>query len=233
MTLSPEQQRQVAEQLKKHQRTAGFKKIILDEAQHVTLKLQIDKDVFGSDIMSSGIYLARFLYQRPNFYKDKVVLDMGCGPGTQGIIMGLYGAKSITFADISPKAVQNTQKNITSFKLINTEIYESDLFLKIPKGKRYEFIVFNHPFFPGNPKSLLEHSMLGGTEIIKKFLKNAPTHMEKNALILMPYFHFAGPENDPLMHAESFGFKVVEKHKMVSDVGLQQGDFSIYILELE
>ncbi len=242
MPLTPEQHQQVAEQLRKHQRSAGIKTIVLDETNDIILKLQINKDVFGSDIMSSGIYLARFLYQNQNLYNGKIVLDMGCGPGTQGIVMDLYGAQFVTFADISPKAVQNTRENTDTFKMQNIEIYESDLFAQIPKEKHYDVIVFNHPFLPATPESfvtdvngdnMLKQSMLGGTDILKKFLKTVQDYINPQAQIVMPYFHFAGPENDPINHVESFGFKIIEKHKIISDEGLQQGDFSIYIIGKE
>lgn len=88
--LTPEQAEQVEKQLQKHKGKWGMSEIKLDE--DTKLELIVNENVFGSDMMSSGINLARFLFQNPHLYKDKEVLDLGCGPGTQGLITLKYGA---------------------------------------------------------------------------------------------------------------------------------------------
>jgi len=46
----------------------------------------------------------------------------------------------------------------------------------------------------------------------------------------MPYFHFAGEENNPANHTEKYDLKVSQEHKVKSDQGLQKGDISIYLI---
>lgn len=239
MTFTKEQKAHVTKQLQSHKRDSGIRTLVLDEDTHASLELLIEKGVFGSDIMSSGIYLARFLYQHQELYTGKDVADIGCGPGTQGIVMSKYGSKSVVFSDINPKAVTNTRKNIEYQNIANAEVYESDLFTSLPKDRTYDVIVFNHPFFSGEPEKfkwdpnkdeMLRRSMLGGTELIKRFFQDVLKYLRRGGIIIMPYFHFAGTENDPATHAGEHKLKISKEYKIQSKQGLQLGDFSIYVI---
>ena len=167
---------------------------------------------------------------------------MGCGPGTQGLLMAIHGAKKVDLSDINPKAFENTQKNIGLHQLKEKCMaYVSDLFANLPKGKKYDVIVFNHPFFPEEAENfgkdfaddkMLRKSMLGGTGLVKKFFSEAKKHMkDKNSIVVMPYFHFAGEENDPANHVERYGFYIQNDERIRSQQGLQVGDFSIYTIK--
>lgn len=236
MSFTKIQQEQVEKQLERHKRKDLIAKIPLNNKNNF-LEIEIDNGVFGSDIMSSGIYLAKFLYSNKKLYKNKFCLDMGCGPGTQGLIMSKYGAKQVILTDISKKAVINTIKNIKRLNLKNSISFESDLFNNIPINK-FDVIVFNHPFFPGeaskhklnNNDTMLRKSMLGGTKLVKKFFKYSKNYLKNNGIIIMPYFHFAGKENDPANHVKKFGLRIKKEKRIKSSQGLQLGDFSIYVI---
>ncbi len=237
MAFTNEQYEQVKKQLNMHNRGNVKVNLVLDEKSNNYMELIVEKGVFGSDIMSSGLYLARFLYNNFALYKNKEVLDMGCGPGTQGIIMAKYGAKRVVLTDINKKAVENTKKNIKILGLKNAEVYASNLFDNIKS--KFDVIVFNHPFFSGNAEDfkddsnndiMLRRSMLGGTELIKKFFRDAGTHLKDKGIIIMPYFHFAGPENNPANHVANYNLKIQKEYKLGSKEGLQLGDFSFYII---
>ncbi|MDO8537824.1 MAG: methyltransferase [archaeon] len=235
MVFTKIQERQVRKQLKRHNRPSGEREIILGKGKK--LKLFIQRGVFGSDIMSSGMHLARFLFENQKLYKNKVVLDMGCGPGTQGLVMAKFGAKSTNLADISSVAIQNAKQNIQELRVRNAKAIESDLFSKIP-NKRYDVIVFNQPYFSGNHQKFsgdpnrdpnLRKSMLGGTKLIHKFLKQVPNFLKKDGILIMSYFHFAGPENNPTNHVAKYGFKIIKEDNFNSRKGLQKGNMSIYV----
>jgi len=232
--LTKKQQEQIKKQLLQHQRPTLEAKMVLDAK--TTLTLTIQKGVVGSDIMSSGIYLAKFLYKHKNIYQKKICLDMGCGPGTQGLIMAKYGATGVLCTDISPLAIKNTQENAKKMKL-HVHASVSDLFKNIPKQK-FDVIVFNHPFFPEEAENfgdeitkdvMLRKSMLGGTTLIHDFLKDVSSYLKKNGVLIMPFFRFAGKENDPGRYAKKYKLKIVKKEKVLSKQGLQKGDFSIYV----
>ena len=237
MAFSEEQRTHVAKQLQSHDRNSGIRQIGLREC--TPLELLIERGVFGSDIMSSGIYLAQFLHEHQELYARKHVLDMGCGAGTQGIVMAKYGAETVVLSDINRRAVANTQKNIEQLAMKNAEVVESDLFASLPQGRTYDVIVFNHPFFSGEPQEIkgddkmLVKSMLGGTELIKRFFSGVSGYMRKNGIIIMPYFHFAGPENDPANHLKSYNLNCAFEKQIKSEQGLQQGDFSVYVISKE
>jgi methylase of polypeptide subunit release factors len=234
MALTPEQEQQVKEQLAKHDRTPGSRSILLDKNTGTRLELYIDAHVFASDMMSSGIYLASFLYKNKELYKNKKALDLGCGPGTQGIVMALNEAQSVDFSDISPLAVNNTRTNIQKYMLKNCRVFESNLFDDLPASK-YDIVVFNHPFFPATPGSLEEdpllgQTMLGGTELIRRFFNDLSHWLSEEGVVVMPYFHLAGPENDPVNHIGN-NFEITHKEIFQSETGLQIGGFSIYIIK--
>jgi len=102
--------------------------------------------------------------------------------------MSKYGAKSVGFSDINPKAIANTKKNIERHSLVDTVVYVSDLFATLPQHKFYDVIVFNHPFFSGkaetfkgdvNDNQMLRKSMLGGNDIIKKFFHEVSKYLHE------------------------------------------------------
>jgi methylase of polypeptide subunit release factors len=238
MKLTTIQQKQVLMQLKKHQRKTI--KASVELAKGKKLGFSVQEGVFGSDIMSSGIYLAKFLFAQKKLYKGKACLDMGCGPGTQGLIMALYGGKSVDFSDINAKAVANTRKNV-AFHNLNLECnaYVSDLFKQIPK-KQYDIIVFNHPFFPEEAKNfgskvtkdvMLRKSMLGGTTLLQKFMSEVGTYLKKDGILIMPYFHFAGEANDPAMHIKKYNLNIIHEYLIRAKQGIQLGKFSIYLMK--
>jgi len=237
--FTSEQYDLVKKQLLAHNRDPKIRTIVLDEDNSIFLRLLIENGVFGSDIVTTATHLARFLYQHREIYLEKEVADIGCGPGTQGIVMLKYGAKSVAFSDIDPNAIANVKKNIYQQNLTNTEIYGGDLFDNFPRGQTYDLIVFNHPFFSGDSKTfvgdptqneMLRGGMLGGTDLLPRFLENVKTFLKPGGIIVMPYFHFAGSENNPANHVNNYGLKIFQEHKIESKEGFHQGNISIYLI---
>lgn len=237
MSLTQTQKEQVLQQLKRHMRPSAMRVIHLCNNRTITLK--INEGVFASDIMSSGIFLARFLDERPDLYQAKTVLDVGCGAGIQGIVTAMNGASQVVMTDINPEAAANAHENIALLGLGNVHAYLGDLFESIPTKTRYDCIIFNHPFFPETAEAfendptnnpVLRRSMLGGTDLIRRFFQEVSAHLEDKGIIIMPYFQLAGPENCPMTHAQDYGFNVTRQIDFSSNEGLQIGEFSIYIL---
>lgn len=174
-----------------------------------------------------AIVLARWLLQNKELYKEKKVIDMGSGSGIQGVMMGLNGANSITFTDISPDAVENSRMNAKKFKLEKYKALRGDLFENITE--KADVIIFNHPFFNRKTDEALNKSMIGKT--IHNFLEDAKEYLETNGFIIMPYFHLAGKENDPREQAGKHGYEVeILFHERV-ETPLQKGPVSIYKLK--
>jgi methylase of polypeptide subunit release factors len=79
--------------------------------------------------------------------KDKVVCDMGCGPGIVGLYALRNGATQVVQADINPRAIENAKENniFHGFGEDKIKTYQSDCFDSIPKCK-FDIIVFNMPY---------------------------------------------------------------------------------------
>jgi predicted RNA methylase len=245
MSLTREQQEQVGLQLQRHNRDSGSRSIQLDKEGKRNLDLWISKGVFGSDLMSSGVVLTSFLDDPQNreLYADRDCLDMGCGPGTMGIIMAKNGAGSVDLLDLNGKAILDTKRNIKDHNVGDRcSALESDLF-SVVREKQYGCIVFSHPFFPEEAHNfgqefyddeMLRRSMLGGSgTLLRRFFSQL---QEGNYLmhlgnLIMYYFHFAGIENNPTTHIRQYGLRVVRQEEIISETSLQKGDFSIYVIQ--
>ncbi len=182
---------------------------------------------------SSSLFLARYLYSKPDIYKDKDVLDLGCGCGIQGIVMSLGGAQSVTFSDISQAAIDNTLENIDKFNLASkTQVLQGDLFENIHSV--FNVIVFNHPFWPAKHKeeSPITRAMFDEGQLIHSFLDQAPKHLTKDGLILMPFFHLAGDLNNPEVQAKQHGYEIKTVYQAdLNNDKIQRGLFSVFQLQ--
>ncbi|MEK6890475.1 MAG: methyltransferase [Nanoarchaeota archaeon] len=182
---------------------------------------------------TSGLHFTHYLAQNPHHYKGKRVFDMGSGSGIQTIVMGLKGAEHITASDILPEAYQNTLDNVRSFDLSDrVDVFQGDLFEKISKDK-FDFGVFNHPFWPGSPspKYPVTKSWRDEGSLLKRFLKEASTRINPGGYIIMPFFSLAGDTNNPEIQAPLEGYKVDLLHSnKITYHNFYKMDFSIFKL---
>ncbi len=232
MALTQAQRAQVDRQLAFHRHTTFTTALQVESLALPNFSLI--SGVFRADIMASSQKTGEFLVRNPSFYQGKHTLDMGCGSGLLGIVMLLKDAHKVTFADFSPFAISNTNLNLRRLGLVaRADVLLSDLFEHV--SGRFDFIVFNHPFFAdvlieGVPVSA---TMLAPPSLLRRFLERAKEYLNPQAPILMPFLHMAGEENNPASVAPSFGFTVEEVHRETLDTkNVQIGDFSIYVLRL-
>ena len=132
------------------------------------------------------IYLQRedsFLLQKAvkKSAKSKRVLDMGAGSGIQAQTALKAGAKNVLAIDIDPEVIAHLKKQ-------NLKAIKSNLFQNV-NGK-FDLIVFNPPYLPEDRREDKESARVTsggkkGDEILMRFLKQAPAHLEKNGIILL------------------------------------------------
>jgi SAM-dependent methyltransferase len=86
-------------------------------------------DSYGQNLLSSIEPLHK------DFFKDKLVLDAGCGAGRNSWFAAQWGAKKVVGFDLSEKAVKVAQDNL---KGLNAEIMQGDIYtFEYPKKFDY------------------------------------------------------------------------------------------------
>jgi len=116
--------------------------------------------------------------------EGKGVLEIGCGTGIIALHCALAGAE-VTAVDINPYAVSCAKENAERNGL-EVKVVHSDLFLDV-EG-RFDLIVFNPPYLPGDDKGDIERSWAGGEEgvqVLERFLTEAPEHLAKGGEMLV------------------------------------------------
>jgi release factor glutamine methyltransferase len=115
------------------------------------------------------------------FAKNLSVLDMGSGSGIQAQAALNAKAKSVIASDIDPKVISRLKKlKIPSIK--------SNLFSNIKS--KFDLIIFNPPYLPEDKREpddakLSNSGGKKGDEIILRFLKQAPRHLNRGGIILL------------------------------------------------
>lgn len=112
----------------------------------------------------------------------KSFLEMGSGTGIVSVFAALQGARSVTAADISKVAVENTRENFARHGILNAQALESDLFSDV--NGTFDTIFFNAPFHGNKPEDLLELGTSDeGYAMLKRFMAGVPNFMNKDGLM--------------------------------------------------
>ncbi len=135
-------------------------------------------------------HIKEFCKKDPDFY----VLDMGTGSGILAKEASRY-SNHVTAIDIDKEAIKllkdkvNNKKNKVFLNKQHNSIrfLHSNLFSNLKQSK-FDLIIFNPPYLPSKKSSFKHIDLDGGlhgTEIIKKFLKEAKSHLKKQGKILL------------------------------------------------
>ncbi len=100
----------------------------------------VSPGVFHPGLFSSSTLLLDHVLSLP--LRSKTLLELGCGTGLISTMCAKAGAH-VTAVDISSKAIENTTRNTSQFKV---EILKSDLFESL-RGRKFDFIVINPPYY--------------------------------------------------------------------------------------
>jgi release factor glutamine methyltransferase len=168
-------------------------------------RITIDKDVFPPDMGKCAQNLARIAQG----YQAQTALDMGCGSGYLALSLKRSGIPEVWASDIHHPAVECTQKNIEQNKWVGTiHVVQSDLFENIPATVKFDMIVFNQPFGPGQGETICGCGPDGGYQITRRFLLEAVDRLTSNGVVIMAFSDREPEENSPDRVAVELGFPV-------------------------
>jgi release factor glutamine methyltransferase len=113
------------------------------------------------------------------------LLDVGTGTGLQALSLARF-AEHVSGVDINPKAVELAKRNASANGIRNADFWLSDLFSNV-KG-RFDTIIFNPPYLPGEPVDMQDRALAGGgdgTEIINSFIDGVGAHMRHEGRVML------------------------------------------------
>ena len=125
-----------------------------------------DNGVFSKDKFDYG---TRVLLENIDIcYLTGKVLDLGCGTGVVGLILGTLNKNiSIDMIDVNERAIGLARENIRLNNL-NNNIFISDVYSNV--NEKYNYIITNPP-------------IRAGKEVIRKFLFGAKGHLCNSGIL--------------------------------------------------
>ncbi len=125
-----------------------------------------DNGVFSKDKFDYG---TRLLLDSIDISKlSGNVLDLGCGIGVVGIILGTINKNiNIDMIDINERALSLVRDNLTLNK-VKANVFSSDVYSNV--NKKYDYIITNPP-------------IRAGKEVVRKFLLGGFDYLNDNGIL--------------------------------------------------
>lgn len=137
------------------------RKLIKFNFNNKDFSIYSDNGVFSKDRLDYG---TRVLLNSVDI--DKLfgnVLDLGCGLGVVGIILGTFNKDiNIDMADINERAIDLAKNNLV-LNNVKANVFVSDIYSNI--DNKYDFIITNPPIRAG--KSVVRGFLLGSYDYLK------------------------------------------------------------------
>ena len=142
------------------------KKIIEFYFNDKNYNLYSDNGVFSKDRFDYG---TRVLLSSIDISKlSGNVLDLGCGIGVVGIILGTINKNiNIDMIDINERAISLVRDNLTLNK-VKANVFSSDVYSNV--NKKYDYIITNPP-------------IRAGKEVVRKFLLGGYDYLNDNGIL--------------------------------------------------
>ena len=121
----------------------------------------LDEPPYWGFCWASGLALARFLAEQPQWVKDKRVLDFGAGSGVAGIAARRAGALEVVACDLDPLAIAACRANA---QLNEVELgYSADFF---SEADRFDLILVADVLYDRANLPLLDHFLSRGRQAL-------------------------------------------------------------------
>jgi release factor glutamine methyltransferase len=125
------------------------------------------------------------------------VLDVFTGSGVLAVAAALAGASDVTAVDISRRAVLTARLN-ARLNGVRVRALRGDLFSPVA-GQRYELIVANPPYVPGQSDELPAHGVAraweagrDGRALLDRFCPAVPAHLTPGGRVLIVQSSLSG-----------------------------------------
>jgi methylase of polypeptide subunit release factors len=133
------------------------------------LPLVVLPDVFNPAVFRTGTLLARAVdaWTPPDPDGEIRVLDLGTGSGVGALFAARRGFRAVA-VDVNPEAMRCVRINALLHNLEDRiEVRQGDLFAPVA-GERFDLVLFNPPFFRGEPANNLDRAWRG-TDVLERF----------------------------------------------------------------
>lgn len=136
---------------------------------------------------------------------EGVVLDMGTGTGIGAIAAAVQSARVVA-VDVNPEAVRCARINALLNRVEErVEVLEGDLFAPVG-GRRFDVILFNPPYFRGEPRTLMERALYA-SDVVDRFAAGLAEHLRPDGYTLL-LLSSDGEEEAILQRFRGHGFDV-------------------------
>lgn len=126
------------------------------------------------------------------------VLDLGCGTGVVGIILGTFNKKiSIDMVDVNERAIELARENI-KLNNLNNNIFVSDVYSNVKD--KYDYIITNPP-------------IRAGKDVVRKFLLGAKDYLNDNGILFFVMRKDHGVKSMIKELEKIYNVEVVDKDK--------------------
>jgi release factor glutamine methyltransferase len=144
-------------------------RIALEEIDGVPLVVL--PEVFNPAVYRTGALLARAVASwtptEPSRSEEIRVLDLGTGSGVGAVFAARRGFHVVA-VDVNPEAVRCARINALLHHLEDRfDVRQGDLFAPVA-GNRFDLLLFNPPFFRGEPAGDLDRAWRG-TDVLERF----------------------------------------------------------------
>jgi release factor glutamine methyltransferase len=160
-------------------------RVALEEIDGVPLVVL--PDVFNPAVYRTGTLLARAVESwtppEESRLEDIRVLDVGTGSGV-GAVFGARRGFQVVAVDINPEAVRCARINALLHHLEERiDSRQGDLFSPVA-GERFDLVLFNPPFFRGEPAGDLDRAWRG-TDVLDRFAAGLPDALTPSGTALL------------------------------------------------
>jgi len=127
-----------------------------------------DNGVFSKDGLDFGSRL--LLESIPLEEVGGKILDMGCGYGVFGIVIGKLTGASIDMVDVNLRALHLAEMNVKENSIENINVFQSNVYENV--SLKYSCIITNPP-------------IRAGKKIVYDIVMNARNHLDENGVLFL------------------------------------------------